>query len=114
MKDWAYLVRTNNVVGTTFKETIEEGGNQLEMTGEITRYEKDRAIAFHLNSSIHELVVAYQLEEAKQGTTVCIDADVRWKFPMSVISLFAGGKMKRSLEEQLRQESLKLKQLCEG
>ena len=41
------IIKNNsNIIGTTFKETIEEDGNALEMYGTITQYEKNQFIGF--------------------------------------------------------------------
>lgn len=107
------LVEKPEVVGTTFKETIEEDGNRLEMTGVITEYVPDQLIGFHLDSRIHEFDVSYSLEAVGKKTHFRIEADIRWKFPMNVISLFAGRKMEANLVGQLKTEAMALKTLCE-
>ena len=42
------IKETPNKLGTTFKETIEENGQQLEMLGEITKFIRNTKIAFYL------------------------------------------------------------------
>ena len=42
------------MVGTTFKEVIEENGKSVTMYGEITKFEKNKTIGFHIKSKIHK------------------------------------------------------------
>ncbi len=107
------LVSTPEVVGTTFRETVEENGRSLEMRGEITHYAENRMIGFHLVSRIHAVDVAYSVEPAEGGTTVRVLADIRWRFPMNAVALFLGRKMQRELEAQMDSELLELARLCE-
>jgi hypothetical protein len=100
-------------VGTTFREVIEEDGRTLEMHGTITRYVENRTMAFHIVSKIHEFDVTYSLEPSGEKTRVKIEASVRWKFPMNVVSFFAGKKMAKNLVGQLESEVLDLKRICE-
>ena len=101
------------VVGTVFKETLEEDGRTLEMEGVITHYEPNRLIAFHLTSRIHEFDVSYSLEALDSATRLSIDAIVKWRFPMNFISAFIGKKIERRLTEQLNSEVAELKRMCE-
>jgi hypothetical protein len=100
-------------VGTTFKEVIEEDGNNLEVHGVITKFVEDQEIAFHLESKIHEVDVSYVLEGVDDATRVKVDARISWKFPLNLLSLFIRRNMKSGIEEQLKTEFLELKRLCE-
>ena len=100
------------VIGTTFKEIIVEDGNSLEMYGTITKYVRNKIIGFHLKSKIHEFDVSYSLDEINSKTKFSIEAIIRWKFPMNVISLFIGKKMEKNLIKQLESETLELKKIC--
>ncbi len=108
------IINKPEVVGTTFKEEIEEGGNSLEMRGVITRFIKDQIIAFHLESKMHEVDVSYSLEGVNKTTRVTVDARINWKFPINLLSIFIGRKMKRGIAEQLKTEIFELKKLCES
>jgi hypothetical protein len=113
VKGGEIIIKKPGVIGTTFKEIIEEDGNSLEMDGTITKYIKNKVIGFHLESKIHEFDVSYSLEEINQKTKFSIEAIIRWKFPMNVISLFVGKKMEKNLVKQLESETLELKKICE-
>ena len=44
------LHETPNMIGTTFREIVEEDGQGIEMEGVVTGYEPNKFISFHLNS----------------------------------------------------------------
>ena len=113
VKGGEILVNKPEVVGTTFKEIIEEDGNTLEMYGTITKHVVNEIIGFHLESKVHEFDITYSLEELGGKTKFRIDADIRWKFPMNVISLIIGRRIKANLVEKLKSETLALKKVCE-
>ena len=107
------LANKPEVIGTTFKETIEEGGKSLEMYGTVTKYVKDKLIGFHLISKIHEVDVCYYLNEFHGGTKVLVESSINWKFPMNIIRLLIGKKIEKGIVNQLESELLELKQICE-
>lgn len=102
------------VTGTTFKEIIEEDGKQLEMYGVISKFVRNQIIEFHLESKIHTVDVSYSVEELNETTRICVDARIRWKFPINLLSIVIGDKMKKSISSQLDSELLELKQICES
>ena len=112
VKSGEIIINNPEVIGTTFKEIIVEDGNSLEMYGTITKYVRNKIIGFHLESKIHEFEVSYSLDEINSKTKFSIEAIIRWKFPMNVISLFIGKKMKKNLIKQLESETLELKKIC--
>ncbi len=114
VKGGKILVETPEKIGTTFKETIEEDGSELEMHGSITEYIEGKIIGFHIDSRIHEFDVRYSVEEIEGGSIVSTEVNIRWKFPMNVMSLFIGRKMEASLLESLETEFHELKRICEA
>ena len=113
VKGGEIIINKPEIIGTTFKETIEEDGNRLEMYGTITKFTKNKIIGFHLESKIHVFDVSYSLEEIDKKTKLSIEAIIRWKFPMNIVSLFIGKKIKENLIKQLESEVLDLKKICE-
>ena len=101
------------IIGTTFKEIIEEDGNTLEMYGTITTYEKNKIIGFHIESKIHKFDVCYKLEEINTFTKFTVNVNINWKFPMNVICVFIGKKIAEKITKQLELEVKDLKKLCE-
>ena len=114
VKGGEIIINKPEIVGTTFKELIEENGNQLEMYGVITQYIKDQVIAFHIDSRIHNFIVRYSIEEENNNSRIVVDIIIKWKFPMNILSIFIGKKMKKGLTEQLESEILELKRICES
>ncbi|MGB2965462.1 MAG: hypothetical protein WBB69_15915 [Anaerolineales bacterium] len=113
VKGGEIIINKPEIIGTTFKEIIEEDGNSLEMYGTITQFRENKIIGFHLKSKIHEFDVIYSVDEIEMGTKISIDTIIRWKFPMNIISLFIGKKMEAGLIKQLESEILELKRICE-
>ena len=108
------IVQKPEVIGTTFREVVEEDGNSLEMHGTITEYVADRRIGFHLESRMHAFDVSYTLEALGRSTKLRIAVAIRWKFPMNIISLIMGKRIAAGLTKKLESETQALKELCEG
>jgi hypothetical protein len=113
VKGGEVIVSKPGMVGTTFRETIEENGRRLEMHGTITEYAENRVIGFHLQSRMHNVDVTYSVSDMNRQTRIGIVANIRWKFPMNIVSLFAGRNMAQNLTGQLESEVLELKRICE-
>ena len=113
VKESEIIINSPEIVGTTFKEVIEENCNRLSMNGVITEYIKDKKIQFHLESKIHKLDVEYSLESINTGSKICIDTQINWKFPINILSIFIGSKMKKGIIKQMELEILELKKICE-
>ncbi len=101
------------MVGTTFREVVEDDSGSMEMRGTITAYEPLHSISFHLGSRVNALDVTYCIEPIAGGVRVIEDADVQWKFPVNIYGLFAGEKLRQGILAQLQDEFRKLKALCE-
>jgi hypothetical protein len=56
------LNETPELVGTTFREVVEEGGRGIVIHGSVTGYDPCKSISFHLSSKIHMLDVEYSLK----------------------------------------------------
>jgi len=108
------LHETPERIGTTFREVVEEDGKGVEMQGVITDFKPGRSISFHLTSRVNAVDVEFRVEAIQTGTRLTQTANVRWKFPVNVISIFMGGKIKQSIRNQSQQEFERLKELCES
>ncbi len=106
------LERKPGIVGTTFTETIAEKGSSLELRGSITSYVLNRKIAFYLESRIHAMDVVYALHEISGGSRLDVDADIRLRFPVSVLNALSFGGMARSLTRKMDAELIELRRLC--
>ena len=113
VKGGEIIINKPEIIGTTFKEVIEEDGKSLEMYGIITKYIKNKIIGFHIKSKIHGFDISYSVEEINKATKISIEAIIKWKFPMNIISLFIGKKMEKRIVKQLESEILDLKRICE-
>ena len=113
VKGGEIIKETPEKVGTTFREEMEEDGKSIEMYGEITDYLQDKLIAFRLESKIHCVDVSYTVVGHEDKSTVTLDSTINWKFPLNIISLFIGRKMKAGILEQTESEFAELKRLCE-
>ena len=100
-------------VGTTFREVVEDESGSIEMRGMITGFEPDKSIAFHLESRVNIVDVEYQVEKTDDGSRLMYHAKIKWKFPVNIISIFMGNKMRQSILAQLQDELGRLKELCE-
>jgi len=112
VKGGEIIVNKPEVVGTTFKEEIEEDGKSLEMDGVITKFVRNRMIGFRLESKIHRVDVSYSVEGI-ETTKMTVDARINWRFPLNLLSIFIGNKMKLSITNQMEAEILELKRICE-
>ena len=108
------IVNKPEIIGTTFREIIEEDGKSLEMKGIITKYVENRIIGFHLESKIHEFDVSYSIVGIGKATKLSIEADIKWKFPLNIIGKFMGKRMAETLKKQMESEVQDLKKLCEN
>ena len=108
------IISKPEIIGTTFREVIEENGKSLEMLGIITKYVKNEIMGFHLESKIHEFDISYTIEAIGRTTRLSIKADIKWKFPLNIFSKFIGKKMADELKKQLESEVQDLKKLCEN
>ncbi len=112
VKSTEIIKNTPEMIGTTFKEVIEEGKSVLEMNGTIIKYIPNRLIGFHLVSKIHEFDVDYSIEGKGKTTKLSIEAMIKWKFPVNIFSLFIHKKMEENIKKQLEAEVQDLKKLC--
>jgi uncharacterized protein YndB with AHSA1/START domain len=108
------LHTTPNMVGSTFREVVSEGGQGIEIHGQVVRYDPNEGIAFHLESRVNSVDVEYRVDAIPSGTRLTQSADIRWKFPVNIISLFAGERFRQGLLTQAQYEFGRVKTLCEG
>jgi hypothetical protein len=107
------IIKSNpEIIGTTFKEVIEEDGKTLEMYGTIIQYERDKIIGFNIESKIHNFEVSYVLEAIGKKTKLSIETNIQWKFPMNVICILMHKKIVERLKKQLELEVKDLQNLC--
>jgi len=114
VKSGEIIKETADKIGTTFKEELEENGKSLVIHGEITDYVPDKIISFKLESKIHRVYVNYSVFGNNNKSTVIVDSKIKWKFPMNIISLIIGKKIKKNILNQTKYELSELKKLCDS
>jgi uncharacterized protein YndB with AHSA1/START domain len=107
------LHETTDMVGTTFREIVEENGQWTELHGVVTDYRPNQLIAFHLSGKFNVVDVEYRLEEIESRTRLTQNATIRFKSFMKVLSILMGPMFKKKIMDQLQKEFAKLKELCE-
>jgi uncharacterized protein YndB with AHSA1/START domain len=101
------------MVGTTFREWVEEDGRGTEMSGVVTRFVRGKRLAFHLEGEYNAVDVEYALEDREGHTLLSQRADIRFKGLLRVLSVLFGPTFKRKLTAQTESEFARLKELCE-
>jgi len=105
--------RRAGVVGTTFRGWVEEDEGGIEMLGSITAFEPNRRISFRLANLVNERDVEDRIDEVGGCVRLTATSDVRWKFPVNLVSPFVGRAVKRRIVDRSNEEFAWLKQLCE-
>ena len=108
------ITQSPDIVGTTFRETVEDENGAMEMTGTITAFQPGKLIAFHLESKVNIVDVEYTVSETSGSSLLEYEANVKWKFPVNIISLFIGKKMKEAIKAQSDEEFARLLVICEN
>lgn len=107
------IEETPEMVGTRFRETVEENGARIELTGVITEFETNRRISFHLEGTFNTVDINYTLREKGGGTELSQNAEIRFKGFTRVLMTLLGAAFKKKILDQARDEFAKLKELCE-
>ena len=104
---------TDNVIGTTFREVIEENGRRYEMHGSVTGYIENKLLAFQLTGKYNETKVRFTLADTPDGTCLTQHASIRFRGIMKIAALLLSPLIKKNIIKQSQKEFLKLKELCE-
>jgi uncharacterized protein YndB with AHSA1/START domain len=107
------MKETPNMVGTTFREYIEENGRGTEMRGVVTDFVSNKRLAFHLEGDFNTAEVDFTLEEKEGMTQLTQNAEVHFKGILRVLSIFFGSFFKKKIMSQAQSEFARLKELCE-
>ena len=108
------IEQTPDMIGTTFRERVEENGRGTELRGVIKEWQPDERLAFHLEGEFNDADVLFTLEEVSGTTRVTQTAEVRFKGIVRIMSLFFGRSFKRNIRRQAESEFATLKALCEA
>lgn len=108
------LKQTPNMIGTTFRETIEEDGRSTEMEGVITDYRENEVLAMHLSGKYNVVDVEWCIEARGENTRLVAYFDTRFRSFIRILSTLFRPVFKKKILEQLQVEFAKLKELCES
>jgi carbon monoxide dehydrogenase subunit G len=109
-----FINKTPNMIGTTFREIIEENGRETEMRGVIIDFNKNKNITFKLDGNFNTVEVSFALIE-KEGITVLIqNAEVHFKGIMKIVTVIFGSLIKKKILSQSQKEFQKSKDICEN
>lgn len=107
------IEKTPKMVGTTFREIIEEDGHGTEMIGIITDYEPNDMISFHLEGKFNSVDVKFTVKKSGETTRLTQTAEIHFKSFVRVMSLIMWPFFRKKIIDQAYREFLKLKELCE-
>ena len=107
------LEKTPNWIGTTFRETIEEGGGSTEMQGVVTDYKENQSLAMHMSGKYNVVDVEWRIKEMGEYTRLTVNSNIRFKSFLRFFSIILWPAFKRNIRGQLGREYTKLKELCE-
>jgi uncharacterized protein YndB with AHSA1/START domain len=107
------LHKTDNWIGTTFREVVQDESGSTEMHGVVTEYATNRSMGFHLEGQYNDADVRFRLETRDGKTRVIQEADVRFKSITRLLMLILGPFFKAKIKKQSLEEFRKLKALCE-
>lgn len=107
------LQETPNMIGTTFRETIEENGRSVEMCGVVTYYRENQSLAMHLSGKYNVVDVEWRIKERGERTRLTIYANIRFRSFVYLMSILMRPAFRRKITEQLQGEFARLKELCE-
>ena len=111
--DTKIINEADNIIGTTFREVIEENGRRYEMHGSVTGYSKNEMMSFHLTGKYNTTEVKFTLTETQDGTRLTQFASVRFLGIMKIAAYIFTPHIKKNILKQSQKEFLKLKELCE-
>ncbi|MGB2815439.1 MAG: SRPBCC family protein [Dehalococcoidales bacterium] len=107
------LQETPNMIGTTFRETIEENGHGVEMQGVVTDYRENQLLAMHLSGKYNVVDVEWRIEEMGEHTRLTLHSNIRFRSFLRVSSILIRPVFQKNITEQLKGEFARLKELCE-
>jgi uncharacterized protein YndB with AHSA1/START domain len=107
------LQETPDLVGTSFREIVEEDGQSTELQGVVTDYQPNQLIAFHLSGKFNDVDVEYRLEEIDNYTRLTQNANIRFKGFTKVLSILFAPTFKKNITAQSQKEFARLKELSE-
>jgi uncharacterized protein YndB with AHSA1/START domain len=106
--------RTDNRVGSTFRQVYLERGRRMEMHGTVTAYELNKRLSCQIRGAAFDLEVDYQLDDLGGRTRLTQDSRIRTKGIFRIIGVLLGPMMRKASSKQAESSFLKLKDLAES
>lgn len=100
-------------MGTTFREYIEEKGNDTEMRGVVTDFVANEQIAMYLEGKCNTVKVSFTFEDRGDVTWLSQDAKIHFKGLLKITVFLFGPAFKKKILEQARNEFARPNELCE-
>ena len=108
------IQQTENHIGDTFRQTYDERGKRVEMTGTITAYEQDKRLAIRLEGETFNVEVDYWLDRQAAGTELTQNVKVEFQGVMKWVMWVVGPLMGGMAKKQALQDLEKFKAICEA
>ena len=112
VRDSVIVTETPGRVGTTFRETVEEGGGSTEVLGTITEYAPPSVIAFDLRSAYTTASVRYRVTATGRGARLDVDGTVHLRSAPRLLEPVVGSLLARRIRRQFDDELALLRTLC--
>jgi uncharacterized protein YndB with AHSA1/START domain len=109
-----YIQRTPDLVGSTFREYVQEGGRGTWLTGRIVNYVPNQHFAVHLEGDYNIVDVDFSLEAVGEGTRLTQSAEMRFKGLLRLTGLILGRNIREHIIRHSSAELASLKALCEA
>jgi carbon monoxide dehydrogenase subunit G len=107
------IKETPNIIGTTFREYIEEDNRGTEMNGIVTDFISNKRLTFHLEGDCNTAKIDFNLEEKDGITQLTQNVELQFKGFLRILTIFLGTFLKKKIERQAQSEFVRLKELCE-
>ena len=111
--DFEILNEEPGMVGTTFREWIEEDGKRVEMCGKVTEFVENEKISMSLSGKFNSVDVKFVLKKIESGTCLTQIANLRFNSSYKLMTIIMRPVIKKKITLQFRRDFLQLKELCE-
>ena len=85
--DFEILNEEPGMVGTTFREWIEEDGKRVEMCGKVTEFVENEKISMSLSGKFNSVDVKFVLKKIESGTCLTQIANLRFNSSYKLMTI---------------------------
>ena len=109
------LEETESGIGVKFNQTWDDEGDNSEISGIISEFVQDERYGLQLDGKGFQVQVEYRLRGVGDTRTrLTQKTEFDYKGIMKMIEEVAGGKIRRSYEDEAKRNLAKLMELCEA